>query len=103
VTRSQVCSLLHVTPPRPGSKNFFELATQLPHTGVGAKFSRNSWGASDSFWQVTRVRLKVDPEKFAESQHGKAWGTLTWRGVTDGKERQLRGVYKRLWKQWPAA
>ena len=33
-----------------------------------------------------------------ETPHGTAWGVFTWNGETDGKEKQVRGTYKRVWK-----
>ena len=82
----------------------------------------------DSYWTVTRVKLKPDPTGTrypGETPHGKAWGTLTWAGTrchaahssalrallisplllvageSDGKEQKLRGVYKRVWRYIP--
>ena len=51
-------------------------------------------------WEVTRVKLKVDnTAKYPnETPHGTAWGVFTWNGETDGKEKQVRGTYKKVWK-----
>ena len=37
-----------------------------------------------------------------DGKHGKAWGTLTWRGVA-GPVREIRGVLKPLWERCDAA
>lgn len=36
------------------------------------------------------LRLQTPPR-------GKAWGVFTWRGKTQKKERQVRGLLKREW------
>ena len=97
-SRAEAAALLHVELPKPGPRSFFELAARFPRRGVRMQFRRTNF-APDSHWRVTRVKLKVAPEKFsAASPHGKAWGVLTWRGESDGKERPIRGLYKKLWR-----
>jgi small subunit ribosomal protein S34 len=93
--------LLHIPTRKAGPRNFFDLATMFPSNGVGLKFARKNWGIRDCYWRITRVKLKVAPDKFDDDNvHGKAWGVLTWRGESDGRERPLRGVYKKVWGVW---
>lgn len=101
-TRAEVSKLLHIPTRQQGPRKFFELATMFPNNGIGMKFFRKNWRSQNSYWRITRVKLKVAPEKFDdENVHGKAWGVLTWRGQSDGRERPLRGTYKKLWGIMP--
>ena len=59
------------------SGTLYQVLSGLPKDGVGLKVSQSRWGKkgiSDSYWEITRVRLKD------EGNHGKAWGKLVWRG-----------------------
>ena len=93
--------LLHLEPPRKGPKSLFELAVLQRECGIGMRFTRKNWRSDNCYWRLTRVKLKVAPEKFSEtSPHGKAWGVLTWKGKTDGREREVRSPYKRQWSHY---
>src|ERR1700754_1872890 len=61
--------------------------SRLPNDGVGSCVRRESWkqkGFLDSWWEVTRVKLKN------EGQHGRAWGRLWWRGECEFPCSRLR-------------
>jgi hypothetical protein len=49
----------------------------------------NAWACG------SRARLPQD------GRHGKAWGSLTWRGVA-GPVREIRGTLKALWERCDA-
>jgi len=62
--------------------------SRLPNDGVGHAVRRNSWqekNFNDSWWEITRVKLKC------EGQRGHAWGRLWWRGklVTDFRKHPM--------------
>lgn len=60
-----------------GHRSLFETLSALPNDGIGSFVAQTQWakqGNPNSFWEVTKVRLKH------EGQHGKAWGRLYWRG-----------------------
>lgn len=78
------------------SKTLYEHLASLPASGVGMRVRQRRWAAKGldvaqgqplagptkeqkqqdhlCYWQVTRVRLKLD------GTHGKAWGKFVWRG-----------------------
>lgn len=59
------------------SGNLYQVLSSLPKDGVGARVTQARWekkGIQDSYWEITRVRLK------SEGSHGKAWGKLFWKG-----------------------
>ena len=61
--------------PRPG--NLYEVLSRFPKDGVGQKVHQMRWsakGIAESYWEITRTRLKC------EGKHGKAWGHLVWKG-----------------------
>ena len=87
--------------PAPTRQNLFEVARELPKYGVGSKvfrsgWTRNGYDPNEHHWQITRVELwtKGDEEQF---QRGKAWGVLTWKGVTEAGERRVRTPLKKEW------
>lgn len=58
-------------------RTLYQTLSRLPHDGVGARVFQTRWqskGIQGCFWDVTRVKLKL------EGAHGKAWGKLVWRG-----------------------
>lgn len=85
-----------------GKKNFFDVAFGLQELGVGYRFIRSIWwNKPETYWTVTRVAPVI---KGSEAQHrrGTAYGVLTFKGETDGKERRIRGVLKKGWRYVPA-
>eukprot|EP01113_Clastostelium_recurvatum_P031924 TRINITY_DN4039_c0_g1_i1.p1 TRINITY_DN4039_c0_g1~~TRINITY_DN4039_c0_g1_i1.p1 ORF type:complete len:143 (-),score=20.37 TRINITY_DN4039_c0_g1_i1:42-449(-) len=82
----------------PNGKNLFDLMFKERNYGIGNKFSRKTWRhwGDSSYWTVTRV---VPTTILPAQNRGKAWGKLTWRGVTDTEETEIRGVHKREWRQ----
>ena len=62
-------------------RTLYETLSRLPHDGVGSRVFQTRWqskGIRGCFWEVTRVKLKLN------GTHGKAWGKLTWRGELSG-------------------
>ena len=60
--------------------NLYETVASLPKDGVGSLIRQTRWlqkghGAQNSWWEVTRVKLKD------HSKHGKVWGRLYWNGI----------------------
>jgi len=82
-------------PPAPKAPNFFDLAFQFFDYGVGKRFRRKLWDNPNNYWTITRVKIT---NLTSNRKRGSAWGILTWRGITDNKERKITGVLKREWK-----
>ncbi|GJJ07664.1 hypothetical protein Clacol_010564 [Clathrus columnatus] len=87
---------------RKGHQSLFETLSSLPNDGLGSFVAQTQWakqGNPNSYWQVTKVKLKH------EGQHGKAWGRLYWRGKlaetikgrTPERERLIPGGLKHGW------
>ncbi|KAJ1308607.1 hypothetical protein OPQ81_004305 [Rhizoctonia solani] len=79
------------------SKSLFAVLSRLPNDGLGQRVTQARWGAKgiqDSYYTVTRVRLR------ANGKTGDARGTLTWKGklLSNGKEETIRGGHKYAWK-----
>lgn len=86
--------------PKPSSrvkkgKNLFDIAFSFKNFGVGARFTRAGWQYPEPcYWTVTSVKpRKNEPDM----KRGKAWGVLTWRGVTDATPRRIRTTTKKDW------
>lgn len=87
--------------PKEPQRNLFELASELPNYGVGAKVYRSSWAAngyepSDYHWTVTKVVLK-DKGVDKQLKRGDAWGVLRWKGVLEDRVRRIRTPLKKEW------
>jgi len=82
-------------PPKPKAPNFFDLAFKFIDFGIGKKFRRALWDNPNNYWTVTRVKIT---NLTSNRKRGSAWGILTWRGITDIKERKITGVLKREWR-----
>eukprot|EP01112_Ceratiomyxa_fruticulosa_P005990 TRINITY_DN1678_c0_g1_i2.p1 TRINITY_DN1678_c0_g1~~TRINITY_DN1678_c0_g1_i2.p1 ORF type:complete len:145 (-),score=31.91 TRINITY_DN1678_c0_g1_i2:22-456(-) len=80
------------------NNNLFDLCFTEKDWGVGNKYTRGTWRhwGETCYWTLTRVIIY---HQFPRGKRGKAWGVLTWRGVTDGKETQVRSGLKREWKK----
>ena len=63
--------------------------------GIGHKVTRSIWHSPDTFWQVTRIKLK--PGEAGEALHGKIWGVFHWKGVPKGGEAEIRSPLKKQW------
>ncbi|CEL59509.1 hypothetical protein RSOLAG1IB_03442 [Rhizoctonia solani AG-1 IB] len=79
------------------SKSLFAVLSRLPNDGVGQRVTQPRWeakGIQDSYYTVTRVRLR------ANGRTGDARGTITWKGklLSNGKEQIIRGGHKHAWK-----
>jgi len=72
--RQRLAILSHIaTQPR----RLPAILSRLPRDGVGSCVRRETWaqkGFNDSWWEITRVKLKN------EGRDGRAWGRLWWRG-----------------------
>lgn len=58
--------------------SLYQMLSAMPKDGVGMKMAQDRWvkkGITDSYWEITQVRLKD------EGRHGKAWGKLVWKGI----------------------
>ncbi|KAI0698626.1 hypothetical protein BC835DRAFT_1518751 [Cytidiella melzeri] len=80
------------------SGSLYQVLSRYPNDGVGQRVHQTRWsmkGISDSYWEVTRTRLKL------EGKHGKAWGKLYWRGqlVSIVPEQEIKGGLKYTWRQ----
>lgn len=63
----------------PHPTTLYRTLSRLPKDGVGSRLAQRRWdakGIQESYWEVTRTRLKPD------GAHGKAWGRLIWRGLS---------------------
>jgi len=76
-------------------KNLFDLVFPYKNYAVGERFTRKSWKYPEPcYWTLTSVRpTKNGPDM----KRGKAWGVLTWRGVTEKTPRMIRTPVKRDW------
>ena len=84
----------------------YELLRGLPRNGLGAVVKRVNW-YGNSYWQVTRMRLKLDGRYAGAAalgsaftlthRHGKAWGTLVWNGQVVQENTQITGPLKKVW------
>jgi hypothetical protein len=92
------CTMLHSTSVLLAARGLklFEVARKLPNYGYGQRFTRKTWirngHGDDSFWMLTRIIARKEGTRL------KAYGRFTWRGVTEEKEREIRGAHKREWK-----
>ncbi|KAI0092460.1 hypothetical protein BDY19DRAFT_903277 [Irpex rosettiformis] len=79
------------------SSTLYQVLSRYPNDGVGQRIHQTRWsmkGISDSYWVVTKTRLKL------EGKHGKAWGKLTWKGkLVSDHEEEIRGGLKYTWRQ----
>lgn len=79
------------------SGSLYSVLARYPKDGVGQRVHQTRWsmkGISDSYWLVTRTKLKL------EGQHGKAWGKLVWKGKPiSQREELIPGGLKYTWKQ----
>jgi len=82
-------------PPAKKQNNFFDLAFKFSDYGIGKQFRRSIWENPNNYWTVTRVKIT---NLTNNCKRGKAWGLLTWRGVTEERERQINGLLKRQWR-----
>ena len=69
-----------------GYKNLIEMAGSNKNKGVGLKFWRKSW-PDNSYFTLTKI-------EFENARSGRAWGVLTWEGVSKAEEKEIRGVLK---------
>eukprot|EP01137_Pigoraptor_chileana_P001614 Opistho-2@39497 len=75
-------------------KNFFDVVNDKPQFGVGLRVSRSIWRRYDEekcHWQITKVALSPD------LRHGKAYGILTWKGITEQTAKRIPSVLKPYW------
>lgn len=79
----------------PHGKKLFDVARTQLNYGYGQRYTRKMWirngHGEDSFWTLTRIIVRKQGARL------KAYGRFTWRGVTDEKEREIRGAHKREW------
>ncbi|KIO19880.1 hypothetical protein M407DRAFT_246026 [Tulasnella calospora MUT 4182] len=99
LTAKVVSAAMPKSPMIHSTGNLYQVLSSLPKDGVGARITQARWekkGIQDSYWEITRVRLK------AEGNHGKAWGKLVWKGkpVNEHTTRIRQGL-KYLWKDIP--
>jgi len=81
---------------RPQIGNLFQILSQTPTGGIGTEVHQLRWSEkqiSDSYWLVTRSKLKDG------GNHGKAWGQLYWKGVlVSPREELIQGALKYTWR-----
>jgi hypothetical protein len=79
----------------PHGRKLFEVARTQPNYGYGQRYTRKTWirngHGNDSFWTLTRIVARKQGTRL------KAYGRFTWRGITEEKEREIRGAHKREW------
>jgi len=83
-------------------RTLFEITRTFNQFGVGEKVNRCIWRRPDCYWTITKVKpSNLDP--FMKAR-GRIWGILTWRGVTEIKEKQIKSINKKQWmlyqKSW---
>ena len=69
-----------------GYKNLFEMASGHQNKGVGLKFWRKTW-PDNSYFTLTKV-------EYDNMRLGRAWGVLTWEGISATEEKEIRGALK---------
>ena len=62
------------------------MASDQQNKGVGMKFWRKSW-PENSYFTLTKV-------EWDNVRLGKAWGVLTWEGISEVQEKEIRGALK---------
>ncbi|KAG8903830.1 hypothetical protein FRB99_002681 [Tulasnella sp. 403] len=94
-------NLLPSAPVLKRSGSLYQVLSVLPKDGIGARVAQSRWenkGIKDTYWEVTRVRLKD------EGKHGKAWGKLVWKatvGDVQGTRPAIWDVLGRAkWDAW---
>jgi len=94
--------LPQIVPPSLDNRaaNLYQVLSRYPHDGIGMQVSQTRWGQkgiAESYWVVTRTKLKL------EGQHGKAWGKLYWKGTpTSTQDQRIPGSLKYSWKIGPS-
>eukprot|EP00163_Fabomonas_tropica_P000375 TRINITY_DN10228_c0_g1_i2.p1 TRINITY_DN10228_c0_g1~~TRINITY_DN10228_c0_g1_i2.p1 ORF type:complete len:195 (+),score=25.02 TRINITY_DN10228_c0_g1_i2:354-938(+) len=108
------CSQLHtssatwrkkapIPPPNPSTpesrarnhrNNLFDLARELPNSGIGSRFYRRFWARYDepSFYHITEIKWGD-----VQRRNGNIYGILFWRGKPVKAER-VRGALKKDWR-----
>lgn len=78
-------------------RNFFQVVRTLPAYGIGSRLFRRTWERNnyeETYWTVTRLQTSPNGKRV------KAYGRLTWRGVEEPREREIRCAFKREWKAY---
>ncbi|KAF8305392.1 hypothetical protein DL93DRAFT_2066334 [Clavulina sp. PMI_390] len=77
--------------------NLYQTLSRLPNDGVGSLVRQKRWdvaGRPDTYWQVTRVRLKN------EGKNGKAWGRFVYKGkAIHTTDQPIPGALKYTWRE----
>lgn len=75
------------------------------HNGRGVQFFRMNWkNEQPCYWTVTRTKPRNPAKEIAgEYSKPKVWGKLTWNGVEEEREREIRGCFKRVWGYVPSS
>ena len=80
----------------PFGRNLFQVLGNDAAWGVGSKVTRSMWSHfPECYWTVTRVVPATNGK--GQAIKGKAYGVLTWRGLSDGRETRIRGALKKQW------
>ncbi|XP_042197052.1 28S ribosomal protein S34, mitochondrial [Callorhinchus milii] len=80
----------------------FQTLNRLKHFGLGRLFTRKSWVWAHHplpcYWSISTARPDYTAE---ELDHGRAWGVLTFKGVTEEKVREIERVMYHDWRLIP--
>jgi len=76
------------------NSNFFDVAFNFQSYGIGMKLTRARWKQPDCFWTITHIKPSLQQSTL---KHGKAYGVLTWKGVTETTPRKIHSTFKREW------
>mmetsp|Transcript_49954 Transcript_49954/g.139949 ORF Transcript_49954/g.139949 Transcript_49954/m.139949 type:complete len:110 (+) Transcript_49954:32-361(+) len=72
--------------------SLIKLLNGLRHFGVGSKVTRNIYKFPDTYWVITRVKLRPKNQ-----DHGKVFGRLVWRGRPKDRDMQITSALKKQW------
>lgn len=102
-SRGRLCAANHVSHARISLyATVSQIAATFKSWGVGQRVTRENWSHyADCYWTLHRVMPRA--RKTGAVDGGKAYGTFTWRGVTDPRIKLIRGAQKPVWKIAPAS
>ncbi|XP_029432416.1 28S ribosomal protein S34, mitochondrial [Rhinatrema bivittatum] len=79
----------------------FSLLCRQPLFGIGRMVTRKSWLEcfdEPCYWVISKVKVDYTAENV---DHGKAWGILTFRGVTETDVKEVEQVMYHDWRLVP--
>ncbi|GAM24189.1 hypothetical protein SAMD00019534_073640 [Acytostelium subglobosum LB1] len=81
--------------------NFYDVCFSLADHGVGHRITKKVWPSRNTYWTVTKISFGDNSGGRLTSLKGKAYGVLTWNGVSDMKERPVIDPLEKNWTLFP--